>query len=125
MQNSCSDNYGLANDSGDEVGAIYDAIQSVAQQSGVDHRFILATMMQEVSRGSNLAKGPQVVDRSSQSSGCVRVTTTANGYSNPGLMQSFEGYYTCNDNTNIEGDNYEVRDPCPTDYIKGMIREVS
>ena len=39
-------------------------------------------------------------------------------------MQSFEGYYTCNDNTNIEGDNYAVRNPCPKDYITNMIREV-
>ena len=40
-------------------------------------------------------------------------------------MQDFQGFYTCNDNTNIEGNGDVVQDPCPSNYIEGMIREVS
>lgn len=50
--------WGVAANSGPEVGAIYDAIQAVAQQSQVDHRLILAIIMTE-------------------SSGCVRGMLTA------------------------------------------------
>lgn len=36
-------------DSGEQIGQIWNAIQQVAQTSLVDHRFILATILQEVS----------------------------------------------------------------------------
>ncbi|KAI9877894.1 MAG: hypothetical protein M1830_001807 [Pleopsidium flavum] len=59
-------------DTGQQVEAIRDAIQLIAQASHVDHRFILAVIMQE-------------------SGGCVWVPTTGNGVTNPGLMQSHDG----------------------------------
>lgn len=52
---SCGWNGWGADDNGPEVGAIYNAIQQVAAETSVDHRFILATIMQE-------------------SGGCVRVS---------------------------------------------------
>lgn len=87
----------LDNDSGPEVGAIYDGIQKAADASGVDHRFILAIMMQE-------------------SHGCVRVKTTNYGVRNPGLMQDHNGQATCNENGNIQN-------PCPSATIYKMISE--
>ena len=53
---------------------IYDAIQDRANASLVDHRYILAVILQE-------------------SHGCVRVgyTTSSGGVTNPGLMQSHNG----------------------------------
>lgn len=58
-----------------ETQYIYDAIQDRANASLVDHRLILAIIMQE-------------------SHGCVRVhhTTSFSGVHNPGLMQSHEGH---------------------------------
>lgn len=41
--------YNVAADSGPEVGAIYDGIQAIATQGKVDHRLILAVIMQESS----------------------------------------------------------------------------
>lgn len=55
MFGSCGWNTWGADDSGPEVGAIYNAIQQVALETKVDHRFILATIIQE-------------------SGGCVRVS---------------------------------------------------
>lgn len=71
---SCENNDGVANDSGEEVGDIYNAIESVAGTSKLDHRVILAIIMEE-------------------SGGCVRVPTTLSpdGIYNPGLMQDYEG----------------------------------
>ncbi|KAL7949249.1 hypothetical protein V8C42DRAFT_208564 [Trichoderma barbatum] len=86
-----------ANDSGPEVGAIWDGIQSAAAATGVDHRFILAVIMQE-------------------SGGCVRVQTTNFGVRNPGLMQDHNGGATCNENGNVQ-------DPCPSSTIYQMISE--
>ncbi|KAL7930650.1 hypothetical protein V8C35DRAFT_131997 [Trichoderma chlorosporum] len=61
---------------GEQTGLIWNAIQQVAQASLVDHRFILATIMQE-------------------SIGCVNVCATTNPDpsqpDNPGLMQSDGG----------------------------------
>ena len=57
MFSSCANNGWGANDSGPEVGDIYDAIQDAATKTKVDHRFILAVIMQE-------------------SGGCVRAPTT-------------------------------------------------
>lgn len=47
MFGSCGWNGWGADDSGEEVGQIYNAIQKVALETGVDHRFILATIIQE------------------------------------------------------------------------------
>lgn len=97
---SC-DQFNQPNDSGPEVGAIYDSIQQIATETLVDHRFILAVIMQE-------------------SGGCVRVPTSNYGVRNPGLMQDHDGDGTCNsDITN------QVQNPCPTDTIMQMIREGS
>jgi len=98
MFQSCSQ-FGQADDSGPEVGAIWDAIESVAQATGVDHRFILAVIMQE-------------------SGGCVRVPTTNYGVRNPGLMQDHNGSGTCN--SDITG---QVQNPCPSSVIHQMIAD--
>ena len=95
MFSSCSQ-FGQAQDSGPEVGAIYNAIESVAQQTRVDHRFILAVVMQE-------------------SGGCVRAPTTNYGVRNPGLMQDHNGGATCNENG--------VKNPCPDSVITQMIQD--
>ncbi|GKZ24994.1 hypothetical protein AbraIFM66951_000461 [Aspergillus brasiliensis] len=73
---SCSNNGWGADNSATETANIKSAIEQVAKESKVDHRFILAVVLQE-------------------SKGCVRVPTTANGVGNPGLMQSHQGTGTC------------------------------
>jgi hypothetical protein len=55
MFNSCGWNGWGDNDSGPEVGAIWNAVEQVAAETKVDHRFILAVILQE-------------------SGGCVRVS---------------------------------------------------
>lgn len=98
MPNVCGWNgFSTSEDSASEIQAIYNAIQSVAAATKVDHRFILAVMMQE-------------------SKGCVRVNTTGNGVRNPGLMQDHDGPHSCND-----GGNVQV--PCPDAEIQGMIQD--
>jgi hypothetical protein len=47
MFRSCGWNNWGADNSGEEIGQIYNAIQKVALETGVDHRFILATIIQE------------------------------------------------------------------------------
>lgn len=79
MENSCA-NLGSSafgpGDSDAQIQMIYNSIQQVAESSLVDHRFILAVIMQE-------------------SIGCVNVGATANPDpsqpQNPGLMQSDNG----------------------------------
>lgn len=87
------------NDSGPEIGEIWNAIEAQAAATYVDHRFILAIIMQE-------------------SGGCVRAPTTYGSVRNPGLMQSHDGTGTCNDN------NY-VQNPCPNSEIDQMIADGS
>jgi hypothetical protein len=75
MQNSCGIlNYG-DNDSAEELANIYNAIQDRANASLVDHRLILAFILQE-------------------SKGCVRVphTKSSGGVRNTGLMQAHNGH---------------------------------
>lgn len=96
MLTSCG-MFSQPNDSGPEVGAIYDAIETVAKDTKVDHRFILAVIMQE-------------------SGGCVRAPTTNFGVRNPGLMQDHNGKATCNDGGSVSN-------PCPMDVVTGMVRE--
>ncbi|KAM0510829.1 hypothetical protein ACHAPE_010489 [Trichoderma viride] len=90
-------NWRLPNNNDDEVEAIYNGIQLAANATGVDHRFILAIIMQE-------------------SHGCPRVNTTNLGVRNPGLMQNHNGDASCNDNK-------KLTTPCPTPTIYKMIME--
>ncbi|EME82533.1 uncharacterized protein MYCFIDRAFT_163894 [Pseudocercospora fijiensis CIRAD86] len=75
LQNSCGLlDYG-ENDSAEEIQDIYNAIQDRANASLVDHRLILAFILQE-------------------SKGCVRVPSTksSGGVKNTGLMQAHNGH---------------------------------
>lgn len=98
MTSSCKQ-YGQPNNSGPEIGDIYNSIQTVAQETLLDHRFILAVMIQE-------------------SGGCVRAPTSNYGVRNPGLMQDHNGSGTCNSDI-----TKKVLNPCPTAQILQMIRE--
>lgn len=98
--------YNVANNHGHEVGIIYDSIQSIALETRLDHRFILAVMIQE-------------------SGGCVRVPTTNYGVRNPGMMQDHNGDATCNNSDgSTQGDAkpYSVLTPCPNSTITQMLR---
>ncbi|KAK5071246.1 hypothetical protein LTR64_007750 [Lithohypha guttulata] len=104
MKTACT-NLGMASGSDttdNEIAHIYQAIQSVAAVTGVDHRFVLAILMQE-------------------SLGCVRVYTTNNGVANPGLMQGHAGAHTCNPAP--KGVSGSMTFPCPYDQIQGMIQD--
>lgn len=96
MKTSCSSIFQLEDNTDEEISAIQSSIDSVAEATKVDHRFILAVIMQE-------------------SKGCVRVKTTNYGVNNPGLMQDHDGVASCNDGTPIS--------PCPADTITQMISE--
>jgi len=85
-----------------EIALIWDAIQAAAIKSGVDHRFILAIMMQE-------------------SGGCVRVYKTVNANGNPGLMQDHDGPNNCNPLP--KGDYSQMISPCPAGKINGMVED--
>lgn len=95
MTRSCSQ-WGVPNNSDQEIGHIYNAIKQVSGETGIDPRYILAVMMQE-------------------SNGCVRAPTTNWGVRNPGLMQGHNGAATCNENG--------VQNPCPPNTITQMIRD--
>lgn len=96
---SCDLLYKQPNNNAQEMSYLYDAIKQVAHETRVDHRFILAVVMQETK-------------------GCVRAasSTAADGTHNPGLLQSFKGTHTCNNDG-------KVQNPCPQDQILGMIRD--
>jgi len=72
MEQSCGWNSWGPNNSDHLINYIKKYIQMVARDSNVDHRAILAVIMQE-------------------SNGCLRVPTTNNGVVNPGIMQSHNG----------------------------------
>ncbi|KAK4076603.1 uncharacterized protein Triagg1_4206 [Trichoderma aggressivum f. europaeum] len=93
MQKSCVWNGWVGDDSDSEIQDIANAIKSTAKSTGIDERFILAIMMQE-------------------SKGCVRVPTTNNGVTNPGLMQSHNGAGSC----------FGIS-PCPSSTISLMIND--
>ncbi|KAK5046797.1 hypothetical protein LTR84_007151 [Exophiala bonariae] len=99
ISRSCDQLYKVPNNSDQETQDLKDAINSVAHESRVDHRFILAAVMQETK-------------------GCVRAATSVSpdGIRNPGLLQSFKGTFSCNDNG-------KVQTPCPRDQILGMITD--
>lgn len=84
----------------DETSDVFDAIQDAAEKSKLDHRFILAVVLQE-------------------SSGCVRAVTTTGSVPNPGLMQTHNGTGTCNDPT-LKG---KMMQPCPRENIVQMITD--
>jgi len=92
ISNACTQ-FGQANNSPQESADLKSAIQSVAQSSGVDERFVLAVVMQE-------------------SNGCVRAPTSNFGVENPGIMQSHDGAHSCANTS-----------PCPQDQIVGMIQD--
>lgn len=104
MKQACS-NHGLrGRDTTDaEIGSLYWAIQSVAKATKVDHRFILAVVMQE-------------------SGGCVRIYATAVDHPNPGLMQSHAGTFNCNTG-NDKAPWGQMKTPCPWADIYGMISD--
>ncbi|CAI7607063.1 unnamed protein product [Penicillium discolor] len=83
--------------SDDETSDINTSIKSIASETGVDARFILAIIMQE-------------------SKGCVRVQSTDNGVVNTGLMQSHAGEGSCNKDGS-------KTTPCPSSMIKQMIQD--
>ncbi|KAH8593948.1 hypothetical protein B0O99DRAFT_626495 [Bisporella sp. PMI_857] len=95
MKASCTQ-WSVPENTDAEIAQIKSAIQTVAQSSGVDARYILAIVMQE-------------------SNGCIRAPTTNYGVRNPGLMQSHNGEGTCNDAT--------VQNPCPESEILQMIQD--
>lgn len=101
MKQACTNNEPGAPDTTDEeIGAIWNGIQDMARQTGVDHRFILAVIMQE-------------------SKGCVRIHSTISpdgSVRNPGLMQDHNGANSCNDNGNMQS-------PCPAEQISGMVQD--
>jgi hypothetical protein len=93
---SCSQ-FGVPNNSEQEIQDVSTGIQTVAGETGVDPRFILAILLQE-------------------SKGCVRAPTTNYGVNNPGLMQDYDGSASCNIGGNIQH-------PCPANTITQMIRD--
>ncbi|UKZ48283.1 hypothetical protein TrVGV298_002506 [Trichoderma virens] len=99
INGACQNNgWGVANNSPTETSQIQAAILSLASSSGVDSRYILATIMQE-------------------SKGCVRVPTTQGFWANPGLMQDANGSHTC---WISPGNGIN---PCPNSQIVGMIQD--
>ena len=96
---------GIPVNSAEETQDIHDAIEEIAAISQLDHRFILAIIMQE-------------------SSGCVRVNSTNFGVENPGLMQDHDGTGTCNTGNSTSGTG-GVTVPCPDSEIVQMIEDGS
>lgn len=101
LQQSCNQ-YGFADDSAAETTSIYNAIETVAAATFVDHRLILAVMLQE-------------------SGGCVRVPTTNGGVNNPGIMQSHDGPGTCW--AKSSAGKVTAQNPCPAATITQMISD--
>lgn len=88
MKTSCKQSFGVADNTEEELSAIKSGLESAAQQSGVDKRFLLSVMIQE-------------------SKGCVRAPTTNYGQNNPGLMQSFNGEASCAGSSSCSNDEIE------------------
>ncbi|SMY30085.1 unnamed protein product [Zymoseptoria tritici ST99CH_1A5] len=109
MQSSCA-NWGVPNNSEEEMTDLKAAIVTIGQRSSIDPRFILAIIMQE-------------------STGCVRVVSTMGVHPNPGLMQSHQGSGTCNSNSVVNGSlgfqSQGVQVPCPYSSIFQMVSDGS
>jgi hypothetical protein len=106
MQASCSQ-WGVADNTEEEIADLKGAIQATAAKTGMDERFLFAIIMQE-------------------STGCVRVITTHYSMSNQGLMQSHGGTASCNTNSaNLASQGAigggKVKFPCPAEDIRQMI----
>jgi len=99
ISRSCDILYQAPNNSEQEIQDLYDSIKQVAHETRVDHRVILAAVMQETQ-------------------GCVRAKTSVSqdGIKNPGLLQSFKGSHSCNENGTVQN-------PCPKAQILGMIAD--
>ena len=82
-----------------ETANLKRVVQAVASDTAVNPSFILAIVLQE-------------------SAGCVRAPTTKSweGFTNPGLMQSFRGRGTCNANGRL-------LQPCPDFMMTKMISD--
>jgi hypothetical protein len=108
MEASCSQ-WGVADNTPEEIADLKDAIQVTAAKTGMDERFLFAIIMQE-------------------STGCVRVITTHYSMTNQGLMQSHGGTASCNTNSanlalpGAVSDGH-VKYPCPSDDIHQMIED--
>lgn len=89
--------FNVPDNSDQEISDIQSGVQTVASQTGVDARYILAILLQE-------------------SSGCVRVPTTNGGVVNPGLLQDHAGSASCNTGGTLTN-------PCPADTITAMISQ--
>lgn len=101
--------WAVLDNSVEEQSDLEDVIMKVGKETDVDPRFILAVILQE-------------------SSGCVRVITTSYSHDNPGLMQSYNGTGSCNNNTatlGLPGVRYEgtVQVPCPRAQILQQVRD--
>ncbi|CAF9915366.1 MAG: hypothetical protein ALECFALPRED_010125 [Alectoria fallacina] len=96
MEKSCRQ-FNVALNTQQEIVDVYKAIQFVAAATFVDHRFILAAVLQE-------------------SGGCVRAPTSNYGVPNPGLMQDHNGTASCNKGR-------RAQKPCPREIITQMIQE--
>ncbi|RPB00878.1 hypothetical protein L873DRAFT_1736036 [Choiromyces venosus 120613-1] len=97
----------VSHDSGQEQGAIYDAIVKVSQEAKVDARLILAVIMQE-------------------SSSNVHVPCTNNGVKNCGLMQAYTGSVSYDPNNMVASILRMVRDGTQgTAYGPGYVQWIS
>ncbi|CAG9949407.1 unnamed protein product [Clonostachys rosea f. rosea IK726] len=93
----------IAPNSDAENAVLKSSIKSGAAQANLDERFLLAAVFQE-------------------SAGCVRVKTSTSPNEkirNPGLLQCFNGSFTCND----PGAGVAILEPCPDEQIIGMITD--
>jgi hypothetical protein len=97
LSTGCS-TWSMPDNSPSEISELKSTILSVAGSTGIDPRFILATVMQE-------------------SKGCVRAPSTFGSVSNPGLMQSHSGSGTCHPSAS------EFSNPCPNSEIQQMIKD--
>ncbi|CAH0034786.1 unnamed protein product [Clonostachys rhizophaga] len=93
----------IAPNSDAENAVLKSSIKSGAAQANLDERFLLAAVFQE-------------------SAGCVRVKTSTSPNEkirNPGLLQCFNGSFTCND----PDAGVAILEPCPDEQIIGMITD--
>lgn len=93
MFQSCENNPSTGSgDTREQAGQIWNAIQQVAEASLVDHRFILAIIMQE-------------------SQGCVNIITTPNpdGVDNPGLMQTAGGVSFVGNDASVDAQQASIK----------------
>lgn len=99
IERSCDEKYKVPNNSPTEMQDLKDAINQVAHESRVDHRFILAMVLQE-------------------SGGCVRAESLLHndGSTNSGMLQALSGGYTCNEKGHL-------KNPCGKEWIVGQIRD--